>query len=242
MDVSRSTRFLLAIATIAIALVAPPKAHAQRQSGTQLTPNAGRYLVNKDVGAERWAISFDLASRTVTGNVFKSDGSAPSFVWCKVASEIPAPDPKDNRYLLDCFGAAACASAPCSDSAWTEIGRGIEVTGGFLLPPGTASTWAGSVEPLFAARCALAGCHDGNNAANGLDLRPGRAWTSIVGVASGQDASRDLVRPFDASESYLLAKVTGAGLLNRMPLGQSKLADSEVEALRRWIEEGAAKN
>lgn len=198
--------------------------------------------MNKDVGGERWAISFDLDDRTVTGNVFQSDGRPPSFVWCRIAGENPAPDPADTRYALDCWGAPACEAAPCAGSAWTEIGRGIEVTGAFLLPPGTAATWGGAVAPVLASRCALSGCHDGNNAANGLDLRPESAWRSIVGVASGQDAFRDLVEPFDPGASYLLAKITGGGILNRMPLGQPPLDEPTTVAIRRWIEEGAARN
>ena len=96
--------------------------------------------------------------------------------------------------------------------------------------------------PTLAARCALSGCHDGNNAANGLDLRADSAWRSIVGVASGQDAFRDLVEPFDPDASYLLAKILGDGILNRMPLGQPPLDEPTTAAIRRWIEEGAAKN
>ncbi|MFM7141388.1 MAG: hypothetical protein ACKO2K_05675 [Alphaproteobacteria bacterium] len=236
----RHLHALVACALGVLAAVAP--AAAQRESGTQVTPDVRRYLVNKDVGGERWAISFDLADRTVTGNVFQSDGSPPSFVWCRIAGETPAPDPKDNRYSLDCWGAPACAAAPCPDSAWTKIGRGIPISGSFLLPPGTEATWGGAVAPLLASRCALSGCHDGNNAANGLDLRPESAWKSIVGVASGQDAFRDLVEPFDPAASYLLAKITGNGILNRMPLGQPPLDEPTTAAIRRWIEEGAAKN
>ncbi|MBU6281375.1 hypothetical protein KGQ64_03955 [bacterium] len=231
---------ILACALALVATVAP--ASAQRPSGTQLTPDARRYLVNKDVGGERWAISFDLDDRTVTGNVFKTDGSPPSFVWCRVASETQASNPGGNAYSLDCWGAPACAAAPCSNAAWTEIGRGIPIAGSFLLPPGTAATWGGAVAPVLASRCALSGCHDGNNAANGLDLRAESAWRSIVGVASGQDAFRDLVEPFDPDASYLLAKILGDGILNRMPLGQPPLDEPTTAAIRRWIEEGAAKN
>src|SRR5262249_38120402 len=83
-------------------------ARAQSTAGIQMTPDSRRYLISKDVGAERWAISFNLADRTVTGNVFKTDGSAPSFIWCNVTSETPNTDPRQTSYTLDCFGADAC--------------------------------------------------------------------------------------------------------------------------------------
>ena len=84
-------------------------------------PDDARVLVQKDVGAERWAISYNLSDRTVTGNVFKTDGSPPSFIFCRITNETPAPDPAANTYLLDCSGAQACAAAPCGPEQWTPI-------------------------------------------------------------------------------------------------------------------------
>jgi hypothetical protein len=89
--------------------------HAQSGSGIQLTPDSQLYLISKDVGAERWAISFNLATRTVTGNVFKTDGSPASFLWCQITGETPAAVPAETSYQLDCFGA---------DLAPTKIGIG----------------------------------------------------------------------------------------------------------------------
>lgn len=212
-----------------------------RESGSQQTPDSRRYLINKDIGSERWAISFNLEDRTVTGNVFKSDGSAPSFVWCRITGETPAPNPADTQYLLDCFGADACTGAPCSDGDWTQIGSGIPISGSFLLPAGTQSTFRGSIEPVFNASCASAGCHGGLTPAVGLNLEQGKAYDAIFRVASKEDDDHLLIEPFDPDTSHLFHKVTGEEQ-PRMPLGAPPLSDAVLDAFRRWIVEGAADN
>src|SRR6185369_3648319 len=111
-----------------------------QSSGIQQSPDSARYLISKDVGAERWAISYNLGDGTVTGNVFKTDGSAPSFIWCKITGETPAANPADNQYTLDCYGAPACANAPCDPGQWALIVSGLTIGGDFLLPDGTKST------------------------------------------------------------------------------------------------------
>ncbi len=73
--------------------------------GIQGTPDGKRVLVNKDVGAERWAISLN-DDGTATGNVFRSDGGAPAFIFCE-----PLAAPNSFR----CFGADACTTETCID-------------------------------------------------------------------------------------------------------------------------------
>src|SRR5512137_565969 len=115
---------ILALALVTVVALATT-AHAQPASGLQQTPDSARYLISKDVGAERWAISFNLTDKTVTGNVFKTDGSAPSFVFCNNLTEAVSTNPADIQYTLDCYGADACAAAPCTGSQWTLIAAGI---------------------------------------------------------------------------------------------------------------------
>ena len=221
-----------------------PAAHAQGSpSGIQMTPDSRRYLISKDVGNERWAISFDLATRTVTGNVFKTDGSPPSFIWCQVASETPAADPAANQYLLDCYGAEACSAAPCSNAAWTQIATGLPIDGTFLLPEGTQSTFRGHVQPIFSERCAIAGCHAGELPAQGLNLEAAQAYRNIFLVVSTQHAEHFLIEPFDLSSSHLYGKILGVedeGV--RMPSGGPYLSDELTNRIRDWILEGAADN
>ena len=65
---------------------------ADAQSGIQQTPDSQRYLINKFVPPnEQWAITFNLADQTATGNVFKTDGGDPAFIWCQITSTTPAP-------------------------------------------------------------------------------------------------------------------------------------------------------
>lgn len=56
-----------------------------RESGIQGTPDGKRILVNKDVGAERYAIAQDEDDRSATGNVFFTDARPPAFLVCTAA-------------------------------------------------------------------------------------------------------------------------------------------------------------
>ena len=81
-----------------LAIVLTATNAAAQTRGVQFTPDGKRVLVNKDVGSERWAITKN-ENGTITGNVFRSDGGPPAFVFC---SPTGAPD------SYECFGADAC--------------------------------------------------------------------------------------------------------------------------------------
>ena len=91
---------LVMVALVAAVLGAPSAAPAQNR-GVQFTPDGKRTLVNKDVGSERWAITRN-EDGSATGNVFRSDGGDPAFIYC-------APLAIPNGF--DCFGADACTDA-----------------------------------------------------------------------------------------------------------------------------------
>lgn len=93
---------------LAVTLLIPIAASAQDR-GVQLTPDSRCILANKDVGAERWAITQNQDDGTVTGNVFRTAGGAPAFIFCE-----------PNGELLRCFGADACSGATSQ--------RGIQTT------------------------------------------------------------------------------------------------------------------
>jgi hypothetical protein len=243
--------------TLAVSLQLVGMANAQLGSGLQMTPDSRRYLISKDVGAERWAISFNLNDRTVTGNVFKTDGSAPSFIWCRITSETPNVDPRQTSYTLDCSGAGACAAAPCSSDGWTPIASGLVITGDFLLPKETQATFRGAVQPIFTARCALSGCHAGATPEEGLNLEEGQAYDNIFLVLEGSKAASAAlvpplrpahdgehyeIEPFDPSTSHLFLKIRGEEEGGRMPLGGPYLDETQEGAIRNWILEGAADN
>lgn len=121
------------------------------ESGSTLTPDGRHFLVNKDVGAERWAISLNpLAPEDVTaasgailtGNVFRSDGGLPSFVWCPTRASSPGTlaNP-DSEFVVDCY-----ATDPCTTTAgacfreWILIAQRISLPAAFFLPPGGLGT------------------------------------------------------------------------------------------------------
>lgn len=256
------TRFsLAALLAVVTGVASGGIAHAQTGSGIQMTPDSRRYLISKDVGAERWAISFNLGDRTVTGNVFKTDGSAPSFIWCRITGETPSADPRQTSYTLDCFGAEACVAAPCRSDSWTPIATGLTIGGDFLLPDATQSTFRGSVQPIFTARCATTGCHAGATPAEGLNLEDGQAYDDIFLVLEGGEHQHDAtaqrtalppstpmhgehfqIEPFDPGASHLFLKILGQEEGERMPLGGPYLDEAQETAIRTWILEGAADN
>ena len=254
---SRPVRVL--ILTLVASLQLASVALAQSGSGSQMTPDSQRYLISKDVGAERWAISFNLNDRTVTGNVFKTDGSAPSFIWCRITSETPNADPRQTSYTLDCSGADACGAAPCTSDGWKPIASGLVIGGDFLLPKDTKATFRGAVQPIFTARCATTGCHAGATPQEGLNLEEGQAYDNIFLVLEGSGASAATaallpplrpahegehfqVEPFDPSTSHLFLKIIGQEEGERMPFGGPYLDETQENAIRDWILEGAADN
>lgn len=108
-------------------------------SGLQITPDGKRTLVSKDVGAERWAITLNADDGTVTGNVFRSDGGTPSFVWCSFLFDDGNADPYERQLTFDCSGAEACPGPSCPAGQWGTIAT-VSLPGSFFLPPLLAAT------------------------------------------------------------------------------------------------------
>lgn len=241
---SRACLLVVAIAACALGSLASADRAAAQGSGVQQTPDSQRYLISKDVGPERWAISFNLSDRTVTGNVFKTDGSPPSFIWCTITNIATNPDPAATQYTLDCSGADACAEAPCEPSEWTPIASGLVIGGDFLLPDGTRSTLSGNVQPIFDRSCAYTlTCHQQGGAGR-LDLGDGLSWASTFLVPARQavDPAIFYVDPFRIESSYLVSKIRGTGFGSQMPLGGPPLPEEDMDAIVTWILEGAANN
>lgn len=107
--------------TLVFALLAVPRGGALAQSGVRDSGDGRQILVNKDVGEERWAIAYDRASGTITGNVFFSDGREPAFLWCAPEGKPGAVEPGAPDLELACFGSTGCDEAPCTDRAWNFI-------------------------------------------------------------------------------------------------------------------------
>ncbi|MBY0280240.1 hypothetical protein K2Z84_33325 [Candidatus Binatia bacterium] len=138
---------------VEVAGIVPRRAWAgvEASRGATLTYDGYNYLVNKDLGGQRWSISLNLVPVqnddgtfrndvvSLTGNVFKPDGSAPSFIHC-----VPRPDSTGtlddlgSTFRFTCDGTSACEDTAlgCAASAWTLIGDDVQLSASFLLPPG----------------------------------------------------------------------------------------------------------
>jgi hypothetical protein len=246
-DRFHGTRTGGAMALLAGLLLAlPVAAHAQRESGIQLSPQSNRYFISKDVGNERWAITYNLDDKTVTGNVFPIDGGAPTFLTCDITRVEQAPNPADAQYFLSCRASGPCAEAPCTPGQWGTASDAGPIPGSFLLPTGTRATNAGNVQPIYNQSCSTSAvCHA--NGANYVVLANGVSWANTFLVpADGVNGPQGFfVVPFLPDESFLFEKVadtqgpTGGA---RMPYNGDPLPDDQIELIRRWILEGAANN
>lgn len=91
-------------------------------------------------------------------------------------------------------------------------------------------------ENVLDVSCALSGCHADAEFPN---LSAGQSHAKIVDVLSSQGLK--LVEPGDPDNSYLFIKIAGgAGMSGQlMPYGGAPLPDASIDAVRKWIADGA---
>lgn len=145
MEAHRVGRRVSIVLLAAAAALLSQVALAVAQSGVQVTPDGKQNLISKDVGEQRWAISLDRASGTVTGNVFFPGGGAAAFVWCERAAEQPGGD----DVALSCFGADPCDAAPCTREQWSFIDT-VTLPAAFFEPPVASDAVPTASSELFA--------------------------------------------------------------------------------------------
>lgn len=73
---------LVLVMVAACSLSAAAARAAERESGIQRSPDRKRTLVSKDVAGQRYAITLNTEDRSLTGNVFFTDGGAAVFIAC----------------------------------------------------------------------------------------------------------------------------------------------------------------
>lgn len=112
-------------------------------------------------------------------------------------------------------------------------------------PTGSGSKFSENVMPIIGARCATAGCHGNVAPAAGLDLTPAVAYDNLM-LASTQNPDVARVTPGNPTNSYLITKLNGNGLMGlQMPLDPSNpsmsapLSPDEIGIIRTWISYGA---
>jgi hypothetical protein len=139
-----SSRRLVSFALTAfVVLIAADRSFGQ--AGSTLTPDRQSFMVNKDIGEERWTIALTLAQldppivSSITGNVFRRDGSPPAFVVCQVRPDSTGSlsDPSSS-FRLACKGTDACPSnaRECARTSWRPLADDLTIAASFFLPPG----------------------------------------------------------------------------------------------------------
>src|SRR5262245_22449141 len=97
---------------------------------------------------------------------------------------------------------------------------------------------------VFKTSCAnFSSCHQGTRPPGNLNLTPDRSYAQLVNIASSQQTGWTRVVPGDPERSYLLVKLRlvpgplGDG--DFMPPNSPPICSEKIEALRRWIADGA---
>lgn len=120
-------------------------------------------------------------------------------------------------------------------------GKGLDVSGRPLSEGGDvplAATLASIQANVFNPSCVV--CHSGASAPLGLRLDAASSFTALVGVASSQNSSFQLVAPGNPDASYLIKKLEGtAAEGEQMPLGGPSVPQSTINFVRQWITDGA---
>lgn len=94
---------------------------------------------------------------------------------------------------------------------------------------------------VFNVSCTT-GCHSGNNPAGRMNLSADVARASLVGVTSTYSSSWKRVVAGSSAQSMLMVQLggePGPTLEGYMPWNQPRLCDEKIDAIRRWINEGA---
>jgi hypothetical protein len=117
----------------------------------------------------------------------------------------------------------------------------VSIVGG--PPTNNAPTLTSLQTSIFSPKCGIPGCHAPPAPEQGMDLTAGHTWASTVGVGSTELSGFKRVLPDDAADSYLFMKIAGDPRIvgERMPFG-GILTPDEIEAVRQWIDAGAANN
>jgi hypothetical protein len=183
---------MIARTVVTLAVVCALAAVAQAQTQTSLD---GRVtLIQRDVGPERWAITHDPESQTATGNIFFPGGGDAAFVYCEILGQ------DGDEFDLDCFGADACPSAPCTPAEWDPLGP-VTLPASFLSPP--------NGEPLTANPCPGGTERVGDDCVD-TDIRAGQNFTNATVTCHDLGRSVCSVETLMACDSLDLSKAAGA--------------------------------
>jgi hypothetical protein len=138
------------VVSLALLIGASAPAHSE-PGGVQWSPDSARIFVTKDVGAERWSITLNLADISAAGNIFFTDGRPPAFVFCRLTGHNHEPAVARLNLHFQCFGSDAAHGVFALDD-WNVIADDVRLSAAFFAPPSET--------------CNLSGAANGPNAAN----------------------------------------------------------------------------
>lgn len=126
--------------------------------------------------------------------------------------------------------------AACSDDGDDNTVTGNGGGGGTV--PDTVS-YSTNIMPILSASCAVSSCHGTGFISGGLTL--GNASYSAVRTASGEHGA--IISAGQSGSSNLYLKVTAnPPFLARMPNGRTPLSSTQIETIKKWIDQGATDN
>lgn len=117
-------------------------------------------------------------------------------------------------------------------------------TGALATDDNQPASFARDIAPLLKQRCAV--CHITGQEPGLMSLVPAKAYANLVGPISVQ-SKLQRVEPGKPEQSYLYHKLTGSHLEAggeglQMPFAAPPLPQTQLDLIRRWIEEGALDN
>ena len=119
-------------------------------------------------------------------------------------------------------------------------------TGGLPNVPIEFPSFVRDIEPILDARCATGGCHSPASHRAGLVLAQGHAYDETVGVTSVLNAPMLLIEPGSADDSWVIRMISADAAARhdfpRMPLATTPLTPTQIDNIRRWIDQGAQRN
>jgi hypothetical protein len=197
------------------------------------------YYVSQSI-AVSWSVDDD---GPVTCDVKATDGGAS----IEIATSVAVAASGSTSWSL--AGVAPSESytieVRCTDTGVPPL-IGAATSGAFAIAEAPQQvSFAAQVVPLLAS-CTSNQCHDATNPAQSLELTAGRAYAELVGPASTQCSSLQLVNPGQPNDSYLVAKLAGTGPCfqgTRMPKPpETVFTQAQLQTVRDWIANGAPNN
>lgn len=144
------------------------------------------------------------------------------------------------RYTCPFMLASFFALSGCAGNGQGLDQNGQPITAGETAGSGVVTPDLASIEAnVFTPICSK--CHIGAGAPEGLQLDAAHAYDALVGVQSAEEPNFQRVNPGNPDSSYMVLKIEGAPGIEggQMPLGETPLPQSTIDAIRQWITNGA---